>query len=79
MTYDRQRAADEALGCACRALADRAAQLGLIVKKQCNETGTWTVSAHRLGNPPVWSTGATELDAIEKVLDKLNRVDLAAV
>lgn len=80
MTYDQKRAADEALGCASRALTERATQLGLIVKKQYTPGGIgWVVSATGEGFELCWSTGATELEAIDKVLDKLNRVEMAAV
>ena len=79
MTTAKQRNADEALGRASRALAAKAAEHGLIVKKQCNPTGVWTVSANRVDRTPVWSTGDTELETIDKVLDKLNRLDVAVV
>lgn len=79
MTTTEQRNADEALGRAARQLDAHARRLDLAVGKR-KLFGQWTVEVISTSNTlHLHASGDTELEAIDKLLDQLNHVDVVVV
>jgi hypothetical protein len=79
MTTTAQRDADEALGRVSRQLEAQADRLDLAISKR-RLFGEWTIEAISMSRTlKLRETGATEIEAVDKVLDRLNHVDVAVV
>jgi hypothetical protein len=77
VTATEQRDADEALGRLSRQLQAQADRLDLSVSKGYLH-GEWTVYVTSLSSTLSFiEAGRTESEALDKVLDHLNRIDLA--